>query len=207
MSHVRFFPTFRLSRRVCQDIHRPAMFGKHWKRMMDHHLGMMEKLYDISDELQSKSGSHRLWSKDANKPFWWNRYEDSQSLTQQSARSFGKISLGEDVSNFEMVVDLGEKFKSDEVDVSIKLVNDRELHVGAAMEKGSTDGGNYQKQNFSNVVLLPQETDVEKLKAILSEDGFLKVEAPMVRSDKSDDIPTREIEIERKSDSTIKSDP
>lgn len=167
-------------------------------------MGMMEKFNDVGGvDPKSKSALNRSW-KDDTIPLWWKRY--SAWLEPQATRSFGKVEFGEDGAKFEMVVDLGEAYKPDDVKVSIKLVNERELHVEATMEAGSTKSGNYHKQNFSNVVLLPQEADIDSLKSTLSENGLLKVEAPMMTSEKQDEVPLREIEIERESTPKVKPD-
>jgi len=71
--------------------------------------------------------------------------------------------------------------------VSVKLHGDKLVVSGRQVEEGE---GRYSSQEFYRVVTLPQHVNAEELKSVVSDDGQLRVTAPVkLELTKSKDIP------------------
>ena len=64
-------------------------------------------------------------------------------------------------------------------DIKVKL-NDRTVTVSAKMEKASEDGAERLYKEVTKKYTLPENADLQKMKSIVTEDGYLRIEAPTI---------------------------
>ena len=84
-------------------------------------------------------------------------------------------------------------FKPENVHVKLE---ENELTIKAQMDEKSEDGLQRISQNVTHQYVLPENTDVDNIKCLFSDDGLFVIEAPLL-GNVSKQGPT-EIPIERK---------
>lgn len=202
MSSFRLIPTFRLARRLAQEV---SPWGHHLDRWAmgpwryggwGHHHGMMPffgptQLSRVLDEhfrlFDNLNRLEALWYEESHPEAQVDKASsgESNSSSKTEKGTAEASTLGQEVSPkeetksdiFKVSLKLGNAFKPEEIKVR---VIGRCLQVEGKHEKRGDDG-HYVHRQFAHSYNLPRDVDDTNLVSTLSAQGILNIEAPRLQ--------------------------